>query len=735
MIIAEIAYEERPPRDRRTFPMKHWPRVMSQLLARTPPVSTAWIVLGLSFLLVAYAWRNANQDLNDAEQKQFDYRTVEISSAVIKRMLNYEQVLRGGRGLFAASERVSRAEWHAYVSSQLIQVRYPGIQGIGFAIHIASDDKAAHERSIREEGFQDYTIHPPGIRDEYTPIIYLEPFDWRNKRAFGYDMFSEPTRRTAMEQARDTGETVISGKVTLVQEAGTEKQAGMLMYLPVYKNGAPLETIEMRRVALTGYVYSPFRMNDLMRGILQKNNNEESDLDIEVFDGNDTNVDALLYDDDRMLRAGYDTTSRHVKTVTVDLHGRLWTLYFTARPGFYSAFDQSKPFYVLTTGIGVSLLLFGLIWVLATQRRRALLLADVMSARARANAERISAILNNIVDGIITINEIGIIESANPAVAKIFECQLNEIIGQNVKVLMPRSYQIQHDGYLQHHRDTGEQRIIGAGREVEGQRTDGTIFPLELSVSELKIEGERLFIGVVRDLSERNKEEQMKREFVSTVSHELRTPLTAIHGSLGLIVGGVSGSLPTKAKELIDVAHRNCERLVRLVNDILDIEKIDSGKMQMALAATRILPLVQQSLEANSGYASQHQVTMNLTSECDDATAMVDPDRLAQVMANLLSNAIKFSPPQGQVDIKVEQSEHQVRVEVRDYGPGIPEDFRKRIFMRFAQADSSDTRQKGGTGLGLSISRAIIQRLGGKIGYESVAGEGTTFYFSLTRLG
>jgi len=225
--------------------------------------------------------------------------------------------------------------------------------------------------------------------------------------------------------------------------------------------------------------------------------------------------------------------------------------------------------------------------------------------------------------------------------------------------------------------------------------------------------------------------DRIKSEFVSTVSHELRTPLTSIRGSLGLIAGGVGGQLPDAVKTLVEIAKNNCERLIRLINDILDIEKIESGKMQLNLQELAMKPLLVQALEANEGFGTAKNVGLRLYCPDEPMQVLADSDRLTQVMTNLLSNAMKFSPPDETVEVHVFRAGLGVRVEVRDRGHGIPDEFRKRIFQKFSQADSSDTRQAAGTGLGLNISRAIVERLGGQIGFESEAGAGTTFFFEL----
>lgn len=235
-----------------------------------------------------------------------------------------------------------------------------------------------------------------------------------------------------------------------------------------------------------------------------------------------------------------------------------------------------------------------------------------------------------------------------------------------------------------------------------------------------------------RDVTERRAVERMKNEFVAVVSHELRTPLTSIRGSLGLLAGGVAGELPPRAAAMIDIALKNSERLVRLINDILDIEKIESGKMVFRMQPVVLDDLVRQTIEANRGFGQQYNVTIELAATLPNVQVYVDPDRMMQVFTNLISNAIKFSPPGDKVEVAIGREPNgRVRVTVTDHGPGIPPEFRERIFQKFAQADSSNTRQQGGTGLGLSISRAIVERHGGQIGFVTATNLGTTFYVDL----
>jgi signal transduction histidine kinase len=257
---------------------------------------------------------------------------------------------------------------------------------------------------------------------------------------------------------------------------------------------------------------------------------------------------------------------------------------------------------------------------------------------------------------------------------------------------------------------------------------------LQEGAQDYLIKGQIDVRGILRTLryaAERKRLERLKDEFVSTVSHELRTPLTSITGSLGLLMGNAAGNLPTPMARLLAIAHTNSQRLVRLVNDILDIEKMEAGRVVFSFSRVEVRTLVAQAIEANRGFAEGYGVRVRLGEALTAADVRADPDRLLQVVTNLLSNAIKFSPPDSEVVVAIEKGVDVVRLTVRDHGQGIPVDFRPLIFEKFAQADAGDARQKGGTGLGLSIVKQIVDRLSGEVGFADAPGGGTIFHVQL----
>jgi signal transduction histidine kinase len=248
-------------------------------------------------------------------------------------------------------------------------------------------------------------------------------------------------------------------------------------------------------------------------------------------------------------------------------------------------------------------------------------------------------------------------------------------------------------------------------------------------------ESEQLHFFIGRDVTQEKLVERMRDEFIATVSHELRTPLTSISGALGLLAAKADASLPVQAARLLSIAQANSQRLLRLVGSILDMEKSESGKLIFAIHRVEIRAAVANAIEMNQGFAESRAVRLRLDPASTAGEIRADPEWLTKIVTNLLSNAIKFSPAGEEVVVAVERRGAAIRITVRDHGHGVPNDFRPRMFEKFAQADATDTRQQGGTGLGLSIVKQIVTRLGGEVGFSDAPGGGAIFHVDLPTMG
>lgn len=339
------------------------------------------------------------------------------------------------------------------------------------------------------------------------------------------------------------------------------------------------------------------------------------------------------------------------------------------------------------------------------------------------------AIFNAVMDGILIVDKSGSICLANPAAGHIFTCEL---------------HQLQHHPLRQFVTDTGGDimariRYLNehpglpgkSHHEMRGIKADGREFPLELQLSSIIRKQEKLFIVLVRDISERKRLDRMKNEFVSIVSHELRTPLTAVLGALRLLAAGALDDKPEQADKVIKIADQNGQKLARLIDDLLDMDKLLAGKMQFDFKIQALYPLVVEAIEQNSAYANQHRVRIELDAEDEHMMVNVDRHRLQQVLANLISNAAKFSAPDTAVSVSLIRDGRRVRVAVADTGIGIPDSVQDNLFQKFYQVDSSNTRQKGGTGLGLAIAKQLIEAMQGNIGLKSEEGKGSCFFIDL----
>ena len=262
-------------------------------------------------------------------------------------------------------------------------------------------------------------------------------------------------------------------------------------------------------------------------------------------------------------------------------------------------------------------------------------------------------------------------------------------------------------------------------------RRDGVHIWIEVRVTPVVWEGAPAAQATFLDITQRKNVDRMKNDFISTVSHELRTPLTSISGSLGLISAGMAGKIPEEAHNLVQIASNNSDRLVRLINDILDIEKIESGRMEIAFFPIQVWSLLEMAVESNRGFAERFGISIEISEAPEDARVLGGIDQLMQVFTNFLSNAIKFSPLRSTIDVGARRtSGGAIRFFVTDHGRGIPMDFRDRIFDKFTQADQGERRESG-TGLGLSICKLLIERHQGKVGFVSEIDIGSTFYFDL----
>ncbi len=496
---------------------------------------TAWVILAVSLVLTVLGWYIASEYVAKRASERFTFEVEEAQFAIAKRMQEYEQVLRGGVGLFNANNAITRREWRTYVDTLQIEKYWPGIQGIGFSQWINARQKDAWIARVRAEGYPDFDIVPPGKREVYTSIVYLEPLTGRNLRAFGFDMFSEPTRRAAMERARDSGTTAVSGRVTLVQETNKGVQAGFLMYLPVYRAGMPSASLEDRRAALLGFVYSPFRANDLLEGILAHGT---PNLHFRIYDGTDLITERLIYDNTGDSEPDESRNPAQFKAVkTVELPGRAWTVSFKSTAQFDLDMASDQPLLVATAGAVVDLLLFAIIVSLARQKRG----VEQLTIQARQTMTRSEARLRHVIEAMpgamFMVDADGKMQLVNARVKELFGYEADELLGQSIEILVPGRFRGTHAGHTQRFLSAPSQRKMGAGRELYARRKDGSEIPVDIQLNTIQSGDEKFVLALAVDVSERQK---VKDDIAAERSY-LRSVLDSL--SEGVVISNEHGTV------------------------------------------------------------------------------------------------------------------------------------------------------------------------------------------------
>ena len=682
----------------------------------------AWAILFISLVFTAIAWYLSNRYIHDRAADRFRFRINEVSVAIEQRMLDYEQVLRGGVGLFNASEGVSREEWNVYMSNAAFQEYYPGIQGVGYARIFDARERQTIVDSIRGEGFPNFDIHPQDDRERLSVVVYLEPFDDRNQRAFGYDLYSESTRRAAMDRAVESGSASISGKVTLAQETDTDIQAGFLVFLPVFDLKLPVDTPEQRSAAVQGFVYAPFRVDDLMSGLLRTN---LPDINFEIYDGNERVESHLLYDS----RQRRDVNGRAVKaapefeqTEGLHLRGRDWTLHFEAKPNFISTGEAGVSFAVACGGLLIDGLLFVIIGSIGRQHRIASGTAAQMTNQFRNAQKQFQAVCDSANDPIILLDRDGGCAYGNPAVVEAFGYPWDEIKGKPFTKLL--SVDVDTNELMQH--EPKQERVC--------VRKGGETFPSQLSISRWRDGDEQFSAVVVRDISKQKAAAALIQQqiaelqrsnsdldaFAYVASHDLRSPLRNVEHLATWVLEDSGEQLPSESKKHLVMLKERISRMDQLLGDLLKFSRAGRVRDHLAQVDTRV-------------------VVENIVSMVDKPSAMqihVDESLptfetlktpLETCLRNLIVNAISHHDrPDGTIRVSATVDDLFVHFSVADDGPGIDPKFNQRIFEIFQTLAPKNNKTKS-SGIGLSIIKKTVETYRGTITVKSSVGNGATF--------
>jgi PAS domain S-box-containing protein len=679
---------------------------------------------------------------------RFQGAVQDVSSSVEGRISTYTTLLHAGAGLFADDDQESRRGFRAFVDRLDLPSRYPGVTGIGYLARVTDANRAALKRYMADQGLPDFQIEPAGDRAEYYPVIYFETSSPGAPDVVGQDRWLDPARRAAMEQARDYGVAVASAPVPTLGHTESAERRGVVIYEPVYRGGTVPKTVSARRENLIGFVFGPLRTGTIIDGIMRQQ--DRYHIGVRVYDAAGTGPQDRLYD--KLPAMGRLTFGPQLETTSsITVAGRLWNLSFATGPEFYRESTARQLPLILAGGVILSLILFGA----ARSEARARTTAERAAAELRVSEEELresEARLRRLVDaniiGIIMAGLDGRIIEANDAFLEIVDYSPADLRAGIVTWRLLKSGE---------HGPTIE-RIIEVTRrlgrhepfEAECIRRDGRFVPVLVGTAFLGGR-QNLVVAFLLDLTERKhaereREQLLERErqahaeaqaanrakdaFLATVSHELRTPLNAILGWAKMLRMGQLE--PGRQERALEVIERNAQTQVRLIEDLLDISRVTTGKLRLEMQTIDLGPVLLAALDSVRPAADAKGVTIETQLAPFPGLVMGDAERLQQVFWNILSNAIKFTPHGGDAVLSLQRVDDALEVRVADTGMGIPADFLPHVFEPFRQGDSSTTRAHGGVGLGLAIVRHLVELHGGTIRAESAGtGRGATFIIRL----
>lgn len=661
--------------------------------------------LGITFLL----WWNAREEAMENARSRFKASAAALTQSIEDRMFAYENFLHTATALLNTVEHMNRKKWQTYVESTNLANSYPGFQGIGYSKVIPPDELSGHIREMRAEGFSDYKLVPEGKRSEYHAIIYLEPLDVRNRRAIGYDMFSNPVRQEAMIRARDTAKAAISGKVTLVQENDSHVQAGFLMYLPFYHTIRHLQSQSQRRARLEGFVYAPFRTGDLMNEIFTQKN---PDIALRLYDGPSTTPENLLYQSSPPL----SSKALFEENISMVMYGRTWSAHFQSLPSFERTIDQKPSWLILFAGFPISFLLSLTILSFSRTTKKAQAMARTMTAKISALNEELEMIISAVPSPIILHTEDGTIVKLNQAWSDITEYTQEEIstIDILIKTLYPdMTQQLKVKQHIQSlysivgKVDEGEFTFPSkSGRKMTWQFSSA---PFGL------IKGKRAVITSAMDITEiKNRDELMimqsrlaaMGEMINMIAHQWRQPLSSISTIAGTL--SIDVIMDEYNKELfenrLNAISNLAMELSETINDFRSFFKEKKVRQQ-----TTWKELIEASMLIMEPVLKSKNIALHITYD-EDITFMTYSREIKQVILNLLKNSedalIENAVVKPAIWLRTSIHNEKTSLEIEDNGGGIATEIIDKIFDPYF----STKMDKDGTGIGLYMSKMIVEQ-------------------------
>jgi PAS domain S-box-containing protein len=704
----------------------------------------AALVLLLSLALVVGVWHDARTRALQAADARFRARATQIANLVGRQLDDFDLTLRGGVAMVAAVQWPAPQHWRSYADGLSLPERYPSVTGLGYAAYVDPAGLANLQLLVRDTGNGLFEVRPRGRRGRYGPIVYLEPRTPENLLAIGFDMYSEPVRRAAMQAAMDSGESRLTGKVHLVQDGG-KAVPGMLMYSPVYQGAATPATPAARRAAMRGWVYLPFRLLPMLQRATVGARGVEKLRIVDITEPSQV----LLFED-----AGIAGDNAFAHSLPLEVHGRRWRFDVFSGPAAVAAPTLVNLNWLLALGVLVSLLLFAMVWTLASTESRARRLAAAMTSSYRRSEQRFRNAMQYSAIGKALLDTRDRIVESNPAFARIVGRGSEELVGIPLAALLDEggppdamTAQVQaleeggsavrttrtlhwRNGDLRHVQLTfapvpGEPdrdiaRLVQVEDVTERVRAEAAVLSLNRTL-------EARVAARTRELSEANRELE---SFAYSVSHDLRAPLRGIEGFSRILGERYADALDDTGRDYLARVRKATSRMAELIDALLKLSRI--GRSGLGWADVDLSALAAEVGAALADAEPGRQVELRIQ---PGMRAHGDPALLRVLLENLMGNAWKFTrgAAGARIVVDMQQDPGGATYRVCDNGAGFDPQFAGKLFRPFQRLHSQD--EFSGHGIGLASVKRIVERHGGAIEADGRPGEGACFRFTLGRPG